>query len=152
MNTILDFVDQNGVLHEESVAYAKPGEFPFSFEEFKIFAYDVWAKSSKRYRIKNSDFKTHCAPFESKGKKYFVQIMYGQGESVSIFTKSEFDSLSLDLVKMNSWTLILGGLVAFQFLILVFVVALMIKNFPKNEGKVTNPTPGGIIVDEEQKE
>lgn len=92
MNAILNFVDRNGVLHEESVAYAEPSEFPFSFEEFKTFAYDMWDKSSKKYRIKNSSFKTRYVPFESNGKEYFVQIMYGQGEVISIFTKSEFDS------------------------------------------------------------
>lgn len=94
MNSIVECIDQNGSLDEDSVAYAKPGEFVFTLEDFRAFRNKVWDsvggwKNVSKYAVKGATFETYYVPFSYMDKNYWLRLMIGQGDAWTFFTDVE---------------------------------------------------------------
>lgn len=94
MKTIIDYLNANGCIDDETLAYSMPGEYPFTLEEFQDYTHKVWEDAggwdkSDEYAMEGAYFETYNVPFEVDGKKYFLNIMYGQGSAWWLQTEKE---------------------------------------------------------------
>lgn len=106
MKTILDYLDEHGVIDDESVAYAKPGDYPFALEEFRAFTDKIWDDaggwdSSDKYFVEGACFETYYVPFDMEGKKYCLHIMHGQGSAWTVFTEAEHIEAAKRLAELD---------------------------------------------------
>ena len=90
---IMNCLDANESIDDESVAYSKPGEYPFTREELREFNYQILDDAggwdvAENYSIKGAMFESYAIPFENEGKKYILHIMFGQGSAWTLFTES----------------------------------------------------------------
>lgn len=102
MKSIIDFLDKEGSIDDDSVMYATLDKdrntglvypFPFTLEEFRLFTEKIWTDvggwdASEQYHVPEAYFETYHIPFEYDGKKYVLNIMYGQGSAWTLFTEA----------------------------------------------------------------
>jgi hypothetical protein len=96
MKVIIDYLDLNGCIDDESVSYNVPGPYPFTLEEFHEFTDKVWNDAggwdaSDKYQVEGAYFETYYIPFEYEGKQYVLNVMYGQGAAWTLYTKAAHD-------------------------------------------------------------
>lgn len=95
--SILDYLDANGMIDDEGLAYGILNPSPaFSRDEFIEFTDQVLENAGgedDKYLAQDTLFETYHIPFEINGKKYGLSIMYGQGSAWTVYTDEEFQAM-----------------------------------------------------------
>lgn len=103
---ILDFLDANESIDDECVAYGKPGEYPFTMDEFREFTDKIWEDAggwdaSEKYVVDGAHFETYYVPFERNGKQYWLNVMYGQGSAWTVFTSEAHEAYKKRIAELD---------------------------------------------------
>ena len=107
MKPIIDHLEANGSVDDECVAYAKPGDYPFTLEEFRTFTDKIWADAggwdaSDKYFVEGAYFETYYVPFEYENKKFILNIMYGQGSAWTLHTEASHEEYKKRVADLES--------------------------------------------------
>lgn len=94
MKEIFEEIDRAGCVDDDDVAY-HPKDHAFTLEEFRAFTDGIWNEAggwefADCFEVKNAYFETYAVPFENDGKKYILNIMYGQGSATTAMTEEEY--------------------------------------------------------------
>jgi len=106
MDKIIEFLDKEGSIDDDSVAYNTGGPYPFTLEEFRVFTDKLWADAggwdaSDKYQVEGAYFETYHIPFENNGKKYVLNVMYGQGSAWTVFTEAAHNEYKQRVAEMD---------------------------------------------------
>jgi hypothetical protein len=107
MKKIIDELKIRGSLDDEEIAYSKPGDFPFTLDEFREFEESVHPGSTpmpyepSEYRVKGAYFETYVYPFEYEGEQFYMQEMFGQGSMLTMFTAEAYNQFVEELKEFN---------------------------------------------------
>jgi hypothetical protein len=96
-NAILEYLDANGVICDESLAYSNPGEYPFTNEEYHQWTNGIWNEAggwdkAGDYVVPDKHFETYAVPFKRRDKQYWLNIMFGQGSAWFAMTDEHYQS------------------------------------------------------------
>lgn len=80
---VFPYVDEHGFLDDEYMSFThEEQDYPFTLDDFRKLTTYIWDKADgwnnpKKYAVEDAYFETYHVPCMYDGKKYVLNIMYG---------------------------------------------------------------------------